>query len=60
MSFITNDDIKKCIEVFGNCSIIGIRKLKLKQNEIAVLEYNDLLNIMFSPDLSPIKNRTGI
>ena len=60
ISFITDDDIKKFICVFGYCSIIGIRKSRPKKSETFVLQHNDLLNIIFPPELTPRDDGSGI
>ena len=60
ISFITDDDIKKFIQVFGNCSIVGKRELQPQKNETLIYEHNDVLNMVFPPKLSLSKTSTGI
>ena len=60
ISFITNDNIKKCIQFFGNCSIIRKRELKPKRNETLILNHDGLLNTIFPPDLSLTRISPGI
>jgi len=60
ISFRTEADIKIFLSIFGNYSIIGIRKSKPKLKETATLKYNDSLNILFPIELTDIGDYNGI